>query len=56
MARYTGPRAKKARALGEPIFGFMLQDSMEIPEEKSKGLTMVYNWKKSKKQNTHMAF
>ena len=21
MARYTGPRAKKARALGEPIFG-----------------------------------
>jgi len=22
MARYTGPRAKKARALGEPIFGF----------------------------------
>jgi len=23
MARYTGPRAKKARALGEPIFGFM---------------------------------
>ncbi len=22
MARYTGPRAKKARAFGEPIFGF----------------------------------
>jgi len=22
MARYTGPKAKKARALGEPIFGF----------------------------------
>ena len=22
MARYTGPRAKKARALGEPIFGY----------------------------------
>ncbi len=22
MARYTGPTSKKARALGEPIFGF----------------------------------
>ena len=51
MARYTGPRTKKSRTFGEPIFGYdkafekrkYAQVSMEILEKKELNLSMQFS-------------
>ena len=48
MARYTGPKAKKARALGEPIFGYS-----KAFEKKKYGPGMHGNTRRRKKKTDY---